>query len=231
MSNTHTRKRSSSFTQRFLCHVRLLRYVVLDILFPLDSLERDVELLTEEILAKHLSIRVLENDITALFHYHDPLVRKTVWFLKYRGDNNVARLFGNILYEYLIEELSDREIFEDFTHPIFVPIPLSIAREKERGFNQAVLVIQRSTDDFSDIGELNQKALFKVRDTEPQTSLHRNERLSNLKGAFNADSRAVFGRNIILLDDVATTGSTMREARTTLLSAGARSVHCIVLAA
>ncbi|KKU76429.1 MAG: hypothetical protein UY03_C0035G0001, partial [Parcubacteria group bacterium GW2011_GWA2_47_64] len=71
----------------------------------------------------------------------------------------------------------------------------------------------------------------KCKDTGSQTKMDtRKKRLENLKGCFVADGKAVEGRNIILIDDVATTGATLVEARKTLLRAGARKVIAFTVA-
>ena len=75
-------------------------------------------------------------------------------------------------------------------------------------------------------------ALEKIRHTAPQSSIkNRALRLQNLSGCFSIPHpEKVRGKNIILIDDVTTTGSTLAEARSVLLSAGARSVHAIAIA-
>ena len=74
-------------------------------------------------------------------------------------------------------------------------------------------------------------ALRKIKDTQSQTeSKNREERIKNLAGCFAADPNVVKGRNIILIDDVATTGATLEEAKRTLRAAGARKVIAFTVA-
>jgi predicted amidophosphoribosyltransferase len=73
-------------------------------------------------------------------------------------------------------------------------------------------------------------ALARARDTRSQVGLSASERQQNVKGAFIADKKKVSGRNILLMDDVSTTGSTLSSAAEALYSAGARDVFALTVA-
>lgn len=73
-------------------------------------------------------------------------------------------------------------------------------------------------------------ALVRVRETRSQVGLTRAERHDNVHGAFQAIARRVNGRNILLLDDVATTGSTLSSCAETLYASGARDVFALTVA-
>lgn len=112
-----------------------------------------------------------------------------------------------------------------------VPVPLHHRRRKNRGFNQAGQ-LGRGIQKVSDLTFEN--ILRKHRRTEPQSSLGREERTKNLKGAFSIaqDKYKIINKtdNILLIDDIYTTGSTLREAANVLLNEDVRSVGAIVLA-
>jgi predicted amidophosphoribosyltransferase len=92
-------------------------------------------------------------------------------------------------------------------------------------------IISKSVlDTYENLAVLNTQALSKQKDTAPQTTLSKERRLKNIAGSFNADKNIITGRNIILIDDVLTTGSTIKEAETTLKKAGAKNVLCVSLA-
>lgn len=127
------------------------------------------------------------------------------------------------------------EIFEAFKEhysstkiDYVIPVPLHPKREKERGYNQAVLLL----DKFEEFGykiELNN--LIKEKQTSLQVSLNKEERMKNLDGCFNVvDKGKINGKNILLVDDVFTTGSTMEEYAKTLKEAGANCVFGLTLA-
>lgn len=206
---------------------------LLDILFPQKLLIRELEGMPEEefISRAGKAARPPGKGILSCFDYHDALVRQAVWELKYRGNKKIARLLGVALYDELIAFLEEFAPLMSFTEPLLVPIPLSKTRESERGFNQCELL----TDVLMELdGRRNftlSHALAKRKDTPSQTkSDTRKKRLENLKDCFAADEGAVKSRNIILIDDVATTGATLGEARRTLLRAGARKVIAFTIA-
>lgn len=109
-----------------------------------------------------------------------------------------------------------------------IPVPLSAVRLRQRGFNQSALLARELS-----IRLVNEKVLWRLRHTAPQSGLERSARLDNLlhSMAINPSMQnAVRGRRILLVDDVLTTGSTLAVCTQTLLSAGAKQVSCAVLA-
>jgi ComF family protein len=103
------------------------------------------------------------------------------------------------------------------------------AKEKSRGFNQAALLARRLAEK-RDI-RLLKKCLVKVRPTAAQTSLDGRARETNLRGAFQVRRSArIKGKTVLLVDDVYTTGSTIRECSLALRRAGAREVRAVTVA-
>jgi len=168
----------------------------------------------------------------ALFHYKDPLVRAAIWEIKYKGNKIIAGKLAKLLHESIISQIADAAAFANFTDPLLVPIPASGSTIRERGFNQCELIAKELEKiDGKNTFTASFDALKKITDTPHQSKLkNRAERLKNLKGSFGADPLKIKDRNIILLDDVITTGATMREAEKTLRRAGAKSVICFALA-
>jgi ComF family protein len=109
-----------------------------------------------------------------------------------------------------------------------VPVPLHPARRRERGFNQAEAlakwVAKRTAIPVLDCIERRSYTLT-------QTQFDRSERMRNLRNAFALrKNSAVVGKNLVLLDDVLTTGSTLHECAVVLRKAGAESVRAITVA-
>lgn len=109
-----------------------------------------------------------------------------------------------------------------------VPVPLHVRRRRDRGFNQAAL-LARSLAAGRGI-PVDEQILARVRATPPQVRTRgAEERVTNISGAFAARGR-VDGMVLLLVDDVATTGATLRECALTLRRAGAAEVHALVFA-
>jgi ComF family protein len=115
---------------------------------------------------------------------------------------------------------------------LVIPVPLHPRRLRERGFNQAHLLVAeaRRGGILSPRARLAPLALVRVRETRAQTRLSRAERLENPRGAFAAQREAVRGRSVLLVDDVMTTGATLDACARACLREGARSVDAVVVA-
>lgn len=109
---------------------------------------------------------------------------------------------------------------------LLAPVPLHPKRLKERGFNQALLLAQA----FPEI-PLGREVLARTRHTRPQAGLNPKERRDNVHRAFAVTRpEDVRGKSVLLLDDVYTTGATVRECARVLIKAGAREVNVLTVA-
>jgi ComF family protein len=109
---------------------------------------------------------------------------------------------------------------------LLAPVPLHPKRLKHRGFNQALLLAQS----FSQ-APVAREAVVRTRHTQPQVGLKPKERQDNVKGAFAvSDPELVKGKNVLLIDDLFTTGSTVKECSRVLLKAGAFQVEVLTVA-
>lgn len=109
---------------------------------------------------------------------------------------------------------------------LLVPVPLHTRRLKERGFNQALLLAQAFPEK-----PLAREALIRVRHTLPQTGLNPKERRENVRKAFAVPRpEEVKGKHILMVDDVYTTGATVRECARVLFKAGAKEVNVLTVA-
>jgi ComF family protein len=110
-----------------------------------------------------------------------------------------------------------------------IPVPLHIRRLRERGFNQALLLVRELSKRMGI--PYQERALKKIKDTPVQIALKKRERRKNLRGAFQVkDREAIRGKAIVLVDDVYTTGATINECSRTLLKAGAKQVAVLTVA-
>lgn len=151
-------------------------------------------------------------------------VHNAIHALKFQGVRSVAEPLGQLLADYacgLPITLSEFNL---------LPIPLSPERERERGYNQAELlaqVVARRTD-----CPLTKNWLIRPRHRNAQSLAKSHaERTANIAGCFAVkDPTAVNNQNIILVDDVATSGATLAEAARTLRRAGAKKIIALVVA-
>lgn len=151
----------------------------------------------------------------------DGPMRKVIHALKY-GKNN-----GGLGYS-LAPGLADFYQSLEWTVDMIVPIPLSAQRLQQRGYNQVDLVA-RPFADLLGVAYLP-RALEKIRHTETQVGKTKTERKDNVRGAFRGSPQLVAGKSVLILDDVATTGSTLQAASLALQEAGAARVFALTLA-
>ena len=147
-------------------------------------------------------------------------IRDAIHALKYRGVRAAAETLGRLMSEYL--EASP------FSADALVPVPLNSRRLRSRGYNQSALMAR-------EIGRrLNlpvwEDLLVRVKNPPPQVEAQsREERHNNVAGNFECRSDAA-GLTTLLIDDVATTGSTLSECAYALKESGASAVHALTLA-
>jgi len=109
-----------------------------------------------------------------------------------------------------------------------VPVPLHQRKEWDRGYNQSRLLAKELAQDMGI--EILDQAIKRTRNTKTQTELPRHKRLTNLKNAFEAtEPEIIKGRNLVIVDDVLTTGATAGELAKVLKQAGAKEVWALAL--
>lgn len=156
--------------------------------------------------------------------HEDPL-RKAILALKYDGRVELAPSLGRYL----------RAVTATAPWPAIlrrldgiVPVPLHKERLQERGFNQSQLLALGLTVGYAAL--VLDNAIERYQATRSQVGLSPLERAVNVKGKFSADSLLVSGKRLLLVDDVYTTGATMRECASTLRESGADAVFGLALA-
>lgn len=142
---------------------------------------------------------------------------------KYREESSLAGPLGDLL------AAGDYPGFRIGDADLVVPVPLHRRRLRERGFNQSLL-LARAVGRRHGI-PVEARSLRRAVATEPQVSLGRNERERNVRGVFAVEDGArIRDKRILLVDDVYTTGSTLKECARVLLKAGAGEVLVLTLA-
>ena len=108
-----------------------------------------------------------------------------------------------------------------------MPVPLSKKRLRWRGFNQAELLAEKVAENYG--LAMDAANLIRVKHKKPQAKLDEVHRLENIKDCFAWQGSNLNKKNIILIDDVVTTGATLNECAIVLHAAGAAEVWCLVV--
>lgn len=156
-------------------------------------------------------------------------MRKLIYQFKYKPFvSSLSLAISELFYENLIQKEVFMTILNKST-PLFTSIPLYPSKERTRGYNHAAILAQRLSKQFA----IPQKSLLKrVKNTTSQFKLKRDERLENMKGAFELTTPIEHYSNltIFLVDDIVTTGSTFLEAAKTLKKQGIKEVYGLAFA-
>jgi ComF family protein len=149
-------------------------------------------------------------------------VQHSLHLLKYKGRKEIGIYFGQQMGKQLLQ--SHR--FNDCE--IIVPLPLFVDREKKRGYNQAALIAEGISQQLKI--PMVQDAVFRVKKTETQTHKSRIQRWKNMQSIFQIrHPQKIYGRHVLLVDDVVTTGASLEAcARSLLNTPGVRlSIACL----
>lgn len=167
-------------------------------------------------------------------NYNDEILKNLIHGLKFKYLKSAARPLGEILIRYTEKLHLPLEKF------LVVPLPLSKNRLRERGFNQAELIAKIFAEHFR--LPLITDALTRGKHTKPQSETKNLlERKENVRGCFTvaqpdplrqsaSEARTIAGKNILLIDDVTTSGATLLEAAAVLKNAGAKKIIALTVA-
>ena len=168
---------------------------------------------------KHLLIHL--DGVYSAADYNDKLVRTAIHCLKFRFIKQLAEPLAEILINYY----SNNRLPDS----IIMPVPLNKKRLLERGFNQAELIAKIFAGYFN--YQFVNQGVIRHKNTPHQVGLAKKERLVNVREAFRIkDAEMIKDKNIILIDDVVTTGSTLEEIARVLKRAGAKKVWGLTIA-
>lgn len=152
---------------------------------------------------------------------HRMPVSGAVYQFKYKNKRNFGKVFARemaLCYEARVRRWKIDEI---------IPVPLHKSRKRKRGYNQAGIVAE-------ELGKLlhipvNHRAVLRIRNTRPQKELNDTQRIHNLKGAFAVPENQKIKPNILIVDDIYTTGNTIERVAEKLKAAGAEKVYFLTI--
>lgn len=162
--------------------------------------------------------------LAAAASYDNEIIKNLIWQLKYQKKTGAVESLSQILFEHLkILKLN----LKNYT---LLPVPLHKERERARGFNQSELVAHSLSRKLN--LAIIAHGFVRSKNTPPQAETHDfEEREKNLRDSFKVtDSEIITGRNIILIDDVFTSGATMNAAVRALKDAGVKHIIGLVVA-
>ena len=207
---------------------------VLSLIFPIECLgcnKEDTYLceqclntikLKEKIEPFEHPLKYLDGIMTAA-DYKNNLIKSAIHYFKFRFIKKMAEPLAQLLINFF--ERVDPAIND----PLIIPVPLNKKRFLERGFNQSELIGKIFADhfNFSFMTDLIERHRY----TPHQVGLNRAKRLTNVQGSFKINrSELIQNKNIILIDDVVTTGSTLEEIAKILKDFGAKKVWGLTVA-
>lgn len=183
--------------------------------------------------------------------YDELLVSQAIKSLKYHFITGLADDLSRLIILFVDKLLEQRKILKsgldegadwrnfklaenlplailNFNDNLIVPVPLSKRRWRWRGFNQAELLSQRVAGQYG--LALDSRSLIRIKHKKPQAKLAEIHRLENVKECFSWQGGRLKKKNIILIDDVVTTGATLNECAKTLKASGAGEVWGLVAA-
>ncbi|MGB2601828.1 MAG: phosphoribosyltransferase family protein [Candidatus Omnitrophota bacterium] len=156
--------------------------------------------------------------------YYEGAIKKCVKQFKYSGKLKLMDLFQPVVHTFI----NRTHPFSEQIHGA-IPVPVHPSKRRARGYNQSELIATILSQEIS--VPVQRHTLIKTKNTGPQTALARNKRMRNLDGSFAVvDRTLVTGRNLVLVDDIVTTGATLETCARELLKAGARCVYGFTLA-
>ncbi len=162
--------------------------------------------------------------------YKNLLVEKSLKFLKYRFIRDLESPLLVLMKRYLKWLTLDKKFNVFGVNPLLIPVPLHPRRLNWRGFNQSELFAKELADTFQ--MEMAVDVIERTVNAIPQADIkEKEERLKNMNGIFKIkDNKKLTGREILLIDDVCTTGATLNECAKVLKANGATKVIGLVVA-
>lgn len=170
---------------------------------------------------------IMLDGVISFFDYKDPNIKEMMKFLKFKYSYNIGKYFGKTIGDIINKRYTLDESY------ILIPVPLSKKRLNQRGFNQSYIFGNELSKKigiglFSDI-------LIKNKGTSDQIGLNQDERFKNLKSAFSVKYDKIikynlYGKNVILIDDIITTGSTVANCAVALKNSGFKKVFVLTIA-
>lgn len=156
----------------------------------------------------------------AVFRYEKP-VSEAVLRFKYHGRKDYGKIFAYWMHRYLGEWIREKNI------EVIVPVPIHKKRMKKRGYNQAAIIAKEIATKMG--LEYNDSSIVRCKNTIPQKKLSVIGRMSNMQRAFKLTDKRLKNKNVLIIDDIYTTGMTIDIMSICLKKAGVNNVYFATL--
>lgn len=201
----------------------ILRFLI-PILFPSQYTKNTLSLVPKAPEPDH-------KNIFALYDYHSDSGKKLIYAIKKSNDLWLSHLVAKEMSLHLKEYLSDQSLFSFYLEPLIVPVPLTQKSLKKRGFNQIDFTSRYLS---KELNATYSPLIIKEKETKKQALLkNKKDRFDNVRSCFHIQKgKENFFKNkdVIIVDDLITTGATIQEIEKVLLRNGARNVIAITIA-
>lgn len=158
-------------------------------------------------------------------------IKKVVYSYKYEPYiYTLSDILSRLMYESFVQNEILQQVLMSSENVWITCVPLHEKRLKERGYNQSEKLGERLSESLN--LRFNPKIMKRTRDTIPQFKLKKEERAKNIAGAFNLNVKyrgKLSGKTIFIVDDVFTSGATLRECGKLLKKEGAKEVYGLIL--
>ena len=164
------------------------------------------------------------------FFEYEGFVRRQI--LKYKFSNKAY------LYKSFVKFMIKNEKFMKFlkSYDIIIPVPISKKRKKKRGYNQSLLIAREIVNSYNKKSQenklkLNNRCLYKTKNTIEQSKLDKNQRAINVQGVYSLQNKQILeNKKILLIDDIYTTGNTVRECSQMIKKGNPKKIGVLTIA-
>lgn len=184
--------------------------------------QAEVNILQKEEIEENIKKEKYFEELMYIFKYEGQ-VRKLILDYKFNEKSYLYKTFVNFL-------LKNEKIFENIKkYDKIIPVPISKKRNKERGYNQSMLIAEEIASKTN--LELVNNCLIKTKNIIEQSKLNKEDRQQNIQGVYSLQNeRLITNKKILLVDDIYTTGSTVNECCKILQQANPKTIGVLVLA-
>ncbi|MHB1316850.1 MAG: ComF family protein [Minisyncoccota bacterium] len=200
-------------------------------LFPPRNTEISTQSFKPENLLTIPRAKEIDQNTFALFSYKDIRVTSLVWEIKYHKNKTALSHTTPLLTDYIIEEYSERSLFENWNTCLLIPVPTTKKQKNKRGYSHTEFICENIIKLLPKNITYSPNILEKIIDTPAQhKQKDRRSRLKNLRGTQKVSGKIEPNTSVILIDDVTTTGATLNESKRALKEAGVKNIISFTIA-